>query len=111
MAGISALNIAATALSANRIAMDVSANNVANASTPGYSRQRVIIGDLVKGGGAGANGVGVESIRRNASELIERQRRTTATSLSQAQALGGYLGSIDGLMGAPDEGIAITDCP
>ena len=106
MAGISALNIAATALAANRIAMDVSANNVANASTPGYSRQRVIIGDLVKGGGAGANGVGVESIRRNASELIERQRRTTATSLSQAQSLGGYLGSIDGLMGAPDEGIA-----
>jgi flagellar hook-associated protein 1 FlgK len=106
MAGISALNIAATALAANRIAMDVSANNVANASTPGYSRQRVIIGDLVKGGGAGANGVGVESIRRNASELIERQRRTTATSLAQAQSLGGYLGSIDGLMGAPDEGIA-----
>jgi len=86
--------------------MDVSANNVANASTPGYSRQRVIIGDLVKGGGAGANGVGVESIRRNGSELIERQRRTTSTALAQAQTLGGYLGSIDGLMGAPDEGIA-----
>jgi len=86
--------------------MDISANNVANASTPGYSRQRAIIGDLVKGGGAGANGVGVESIRRNASELIERQRRTTSTSLAQAQSLGGYLGSIDGLMGAPDEGIA-----
>ena len=51
MAGISALNIAATALAANRIAMDVSANNVANASTPGYSRQRAIVGDLVKGGG------------------------------------------------------------
>ena len=106
MAGISALNIAATALAANRIAMDVSANNVANASTPGYSRQRAIVGDLVKGGGAGAYGVGIESIRRNASELIERQRRTTSTSLAQAQSLGGYLGSIDGLMGAPDEGIA-----
>jgi flagellar hook-associated protein 1 FlgK len=105
MAGISALNIASTALAATRAAMDVSANNVANASTPGYSRQRVIIGDLVKGGGAGANGVGVESIRRNASELIERQRRTTSTSLAQAQALGGYLGSIDSLVGAPDEGI------
>ena len=106
MAGISALNIASTALAATRTAMDISANNVANASTPGYSRQRAIIGDLVKGGGAGANGVGVESIRRNASELIERQRRTTSTSLAQAQSLGGYLGSIDGLMGAPDEGIA-----
>ena len=106
MAGISALNIASTALAATRTAMDISANNVANASTPGYSRQRVIIGDLVKGGGAGANGVGIESIRRNASELIERQRRTTSTSLAQAQSLGGYLGSIDGLMGAPDEGIA-----
>jgi len=106
MAGISALNIASTALAATRTAMDISANNVANASTPGYSRQRAIIGDLVKGGGAGANGVGIESIRRNASELIERQRRTTSTSLAQAQSLGGYLGSIDGLMGAPDEGIA-----
>jgi flagellar hook-associated protein 1 FlgK len=106
MAGISALNIASTALAATRTAMDISANNVANASTPGYSRQRVIIGDLVKGGGAGANGVGIESIRRNASELIERQRRVTSTSLAQAKSLGGYLGSIDGLMGAPDEGIA-----
>jgi flagellar hook-associated protein 1 FlgK len=106
MAGISVLNIAASALATTRAAMDVSANNVANASTPGYSRQRVIIGDLVKGGGAGANGVGVESTRRNASELIERQRRTTSTALAQAQTLGGYLGSIDGLMGAPDEGIA-----
>jgi len=106
MAGISALNIASTALAATRTAMDISANNVANASTPGYSRQRAIIGDLVKGGGAGANGVGIESIRRNASELIERQRRTTSTSLAQAQSLGGYLGSIDSLMGAPDEGIA-----
>jgi len=106
MAGISVLNIAASALATTRTAMDTSANNVANASTPGYSRQRVIVGDLVKGGGAGANGVGVESIRRNASELIERQRRTTSTALAQAQTLGGYLGSIDGLMGAPDEGIA-----
>ena len=106
MAGISVLNIAASALATTRAAMDVSANNVANASTPGYSRQRVIVGDLVKGGGPGANGVGVESIRRNASELIERQRRTTSTALAQAQSLGGYLGSIDGLMGAPDEGIA-----
>jgi len=106
MAGISVLNIAASALATTRTAMDVSANNVANASTPGYSRQRVIVGDLVKGGGAGANGVGVESIRRNGSELIERQRRTTSTALAQAQTLGGYLGSIDGLMGAPDEGIA-----
>jgi len=106
MAGISMLNIAASALATTRTAMDTSANNVANASTPGYSRQRVIIGDLVKGGGEGANGVGVESIRRNASELIERQRRTTSTALAQAQTLGGYLGSIDGLLGAPDEGIA-----
>ena len=42
MAGtLSSLNTALTALRFNRVAMDVAANNIANATTEGYARRRV----------------------------------------------------------------------
>jgi len=106
MTSLSALSSAASALAVTRAAMDISSSNVANASTPGYSRQRVIIGDSVKGAANGNAGVGVEAIRRNASELIERQRRATASTLAETQKQADYLNAIDGFLGAPDEGIA-----
>jgi flagellar hook-associated protein 1 FlgK len=106
MASLSALSISASALSLARSGIDTASNNVANASTAGYSRQRVVVGDLVLGGGTGSAGVGVTAIRRSASEMIERQRRTTQTSYTQAQTTNDYLSSIDGLFGAPDEGIS-----
>ncbi|MEF1336932.1 flagellar basal body protein, partial [Vibrio rotiferianus] len=36
------VNIALSGLNANRVALDVTAQNVANINTPGYSRQQAV---------------------------------------------------------------------
>lgn len=44
MDGIFGIEIARKALQANQYAMDVTAHNIANANTPGYTRQRAVLG-------------------------------------------------------------------
>lgn len=73
---MSLLNVGARAVQTNQSALQVTGHNIANANTAGYSRQTVSLrtepGQLRAGGYIG-NGVAVESILRNHSELLTRQ--------------------------------------
>lgn len=60
-------NSAVTALGASSLGISVAANNIANVNTPGYSRQRAILGSLqpqVTGGIEVGRGVQVLSVER-----------------------------------------------
>ncbi|MEI7658080.1 MAG: flagellar hook-associated protein FlgK [Phycisphaerae bacterium] len=83
-----ALNIGRSALSASQLGIQVASNNMANASTPGYSRQRAIIesiaGDRSIGGGGAGRGVRVGVVRRDVDAAINS--RLTAAGADAAAA-------------------------
>jgi flagellar hook-associated protein 1 FlgK len=76
MSGIGmVLNIAATALSAQQNGIGVTAHNIANVNTEGYSRQRPILDARqpeVYGGLVMGRGVEVETVSQYGDKLIEK---------------------------------------
>jgi flagellar hook-associated protein 1 FlgK len=96
MSGISnVLNIGRTALQTYELAMQVTSHNVANALTPGYTRQTIDLeaqaplnlGGLKLGMGVKADSVGqafdqytTRSIQQNASTLAENEAKAQALS-------------------------------
>ena len=83
------IEIAKRSLQTQKIAMDVAGNNVANASTTGYSRQRVnMVSNIpyqVSGSSNGVlqlgTGVTVENVQRLKDEYIDRQSRSNLGQL------------------------------
>jgi flagellar hook-associated protein FlgK len=88
--GFSTLNTARTGLSAAQRAMDVTGQNVVNANTPGYSRQRVVLAST--GGSTGASffsgkqaasgGVGVSDVTRIRDAFLEATRAAAGSRRS-----------------------------
>ena len=73
-----ALNSALRALEANQLGLAVASNNIANAQTPGYTRQRAILSPVagVTGTfsiGAGVEVTGTEAVRDRLIDLRQRQ--------------------------------------
>ncbi|HYJ75291.1 MAG TPA: flagellar hook-associated protein FlgK [Kineosporiaceae bacterium] len=79
MSGFSSLNVAVSGLAAAQRAMDVTGQNVVNANTPGYSRQRVELQELgaqagssfFTGHGAFVGGVTVAAVSRIRGAFVE----------------------------------------
>ena len=71
----SILEIGKTALFTSRKQMEVTSHNVANAATPGYSRQKVLMEPLVQRQSlfAGVSGIGVKvtDVVRNRDRFID----------------------------------------
>jgi len=87
MSIFSSLQIGKLALRAQYKGMEVSGQNVANANTPGYSRQRVNLVAVVPGISPGVNlapgrGVKVAGVERIHSEFYRTQLMNTASHLS-----------------------------
>ena len=101
MSGFSSLNTAVTGLAAAQRAMDVAGQNIVNANTPGYSRQRVQLAEvatatsssLFTGGGTGVGGVTVAGVARIRDVFVEGARAAAgarqASLTSQTAALTG----------------------
>ena len=90
-----ALNSGMRGLQASQIALAVASNNIANAETPGYTRQRAILAASVIGGdrfrlGGGVQVLGTEAIRDRIIDL-----RMLQETSSQAQEQMRYSGLSD----------------
>lgn len=105
---MSIINIGYNGASAARIGMNVTALNIANAGTPGYSRQRIeqqAIGPMGQKRLFSGNGAEVTNIRRMADQFRIGQvwRANTQTSyFDQGQV---YLGALEKLLGTDTSGI------
>jgi flagellar hook-associated protein 1 len=95
MSTFDALNTAFTGLSAARAAMDTAGQNIANANTEGYTRQRVAsssVGALANVGLAASSrptagqGVNIDAIARLGDSFLDSRVRSAA-------AQGGYAGT------------------
>lgn len=102
------LNTSLTGMLAFQRALDVTSHNIANANTPGYSRQVANFTARV-GSGAGSGyvggGVQVSSIERMYDAMQVEQLRTSSTSFARFNTLNALTSRLDILLADPDTGL------
>lgn len=105
-----ALNIGLKALLGARTGLDTVGHNIANANTPGYSRQRVELSaspSILLRGLALGNGVDTDEILRTADALLQRRLVAQTGAIAQVEARLAGMSQIESLLGEPgDNGLA-----
>ncbi len=107
--GNSILSIGASALSAAQAGLLTTGHNIANASTPGYSRQQIVqSAGLSQGTGSGymGQGVTVDNVKRIYNEFIASQVTQAQTRSSQLNTYYSQIGQIDNLLADPSAGLS-----
>ncbi len=105
----SILSIGQSALAAAQVGISVTGHNIANAATPGYSRQEVIqSAALAQDFGFGYIGQGtiVSNIRRVYSDLLAQQLNTAQSSSSATSTYATNMSQIDNMLADPTTGLA-----
>ena len=83
-------NIAKDALIAQRYSIDVTAHNIANVDTPGYSRQDPVMEASLPQDRNGLNfgtGADLAAITRNSDQLLENRLMSQKSSLSSSEEM------------------------
>ncbi|MEF8794237.1 flagellar hook-associated protein FlgK [Thiohalorhabdus sp.] len=99
------LQNAVTALTANQLRMATTSNNVANASTEGYSRQRLEAGfrpDNVQGDTRFGSGVDVGNVQRMVSDYLIRSEVDQAARLGGTELRAELAGRLDNMFSEAD---------
>lgn len=101
-----ALNSSLTGLRATQVAVDVVSRNVANASTPGYTRKIAPRENLVVDGA----GIGVRSlsITRQVDARLQQNLRTEESRSNRLSTVADFLTRIDEMFGRPDQETSIS---
>jgi flagellar hook-associated protein 1 FlgK len=97
-----------SALQAFQQAIEVTSNNVANASTPGYDAESIELQTALPqnaGGFAIGAGVNVTGVQRAYSQAATTQLNTSQSTLSQLTSLQNYTSQIDNLFGTTAGGL------
>ncbi len=91
MAIFGIFDIGRSAILASRTALDVTANNIANVNTPGFSRKEAVFDiptpERTRGGFIG-RGVTVSTVRRHYDKLLQEQVLVQEQNLARANILG-----------------------
>ena len=98
---MSLLNIGFSGLNAAQIALNVTAQNIANVNTVGYSRQEAMMGSL-SGFGRLDNGMGVEvtGVRRITDDYLVSQHWRSRSSTGSSHAFHQYINTTEQLLGS-----------
>ncbi len=115
MAGFSALNTAISGLNAAQRAIDTTSQNIANANTPGYARQRVQLSSIgattsahfyTGDTGTFIGGVQVDGVFRVRDTFLETARVNASASKAALDIQASTLSGAEGLLNEPgDNGI------
>ncbi|MFA5941916.1 MAG: flagellar hook-associated protein FlgK [Sinimarinibacterium sp.] len=103
------LSIGVSGLLAYRRALDTTSNNIANANTPGYTRQRAeLVSTPGIGAGFGFIGTGVEvaTIRRLTDGIVNTRLQSDASSYSRLEVFSGFASRVDSLLSDPAAGLS-----
>lgn len=104
MSLVSLLSIARSALLAHQRAMTVTGNNVANAQTPGYSRQRLNLTEMTplwSPNGTMGRGVDAQTITRARDVFFDASYRRESGNLGKASTDGDLLSQLESSLGEP----------
>ncbi|MGL5589523.1 MAG: lateral flagellar hook-associated protein LfgK [Aeromonas veronii] len=104
---MSLLNIGASGLNASQIALNLTAQNIANVNTIGYSRQEAMMGSL-SGFGRLDNGAGVEvtGVRRVTDDYLVAQHWRSRAATGSSYAFHQYINTTEQLLGSESMNIA-----
>jgi len=103
------LNTSLTGMLAFQRAMEMTGHNIANANTPGYSRQVAEFSTRVgQGSGNGFIGSGTQitTIKRIYDTMLGEQLRTSTTSHARFSMLNSLASRIDGMLADPKTGVS-----
>jgi flagellar hook-associated protein 1 FlgK len=92
-----------------RRGLDTTANNIANANTPGYTRQVAEFDDLpgqTRTYGYVGNGVQVTTIRRVYDQFLNLQLQSSLASESRLSTMDGLASQVDELLADPQTGLS-----
>jgi flagellar hook-associated protein 1 FlgK len=93
------LNIATTALNAQQYGLGVTAQNIANVNTEGYSRQNPILEakqPLETGGLILGRGVDTEQVTRSSDQFIENKLMQEKSTMSSSSEMEKYMQVLEG---------------
>lgn len=98
---MSLLSIGFSGLNASQIALNISAQNIANVNTIGYSRQEAMMGSL-SGFGRIDNGMGVEvtGVRRITDDYLVSQHWRSRSATGSSYAFHQYINTTEQLLGS-----------
>lgn len=96
-----ALNAATTGLAVSSRKADITASNISNASTPGYVRRSVLVGESVIGGDG--NGAYIIGIERSQDQALSRERRLATSSAARADIISQSYAQLNKEMGETDD--------
>ncbi len=112
MALINLLSIARSALASHQAATEATAHNIANASTEGYTRQRVTLSPEIPqptAYGLLGRGVQLESFQRVRDDHLDRRFREESALAGRFTSLHGHLSELESIFGEPsDSGLGQT---
>jgi flagellar hook-associated protein 1 len=102
----SIFNMARTAMNAQQTAVQIASQNISNAETDGYSRQRVDLAastPTVFPWGSIGTGVTIAGVSRARDALLDATFRGDSASASAAQTTSDALSQIQGIFGEPSD--------
>jgi len=105
------LSTGVSGLLAFQQALDVTSNNIANSSTPGYSVESIqLTPEPAQGTAAGyvGSGVEVQGITRAYNELLAQQVRSSQASYSSYNTLATQAGQIDNMLSSSSTGLTAS---
>lgn len=111
MVDFSALHIALSAVRAARVGLDTTSHNVANSSTPGYTRQRVTLASSFSRpvpGGLVGTGVTITDIDRVRDQMADVRFRSGAATLAGLEVRSELLQTAEMALGEPDHGVSAS---
>ncbi len=111
MSTFSGLGTALSSLIAQRQALEVAGQNVANANTVGYTRQRAELGAVAGGGtpaifstsDATSGGVRVTNVARLGDVFLDARLRTTTSSAASLQEIADATTELERTLGEPSK--------
>ena len=98
------ISIGLTGLNASQISLNTTENNIANANTPGYSRQTVNLEETFPAleiPGTRGRGVAIASITSSRNALLEKRLRSSSSLLNFYQTTSGWLNQVATLVNEP----------
>ncbi len=111
MSDFSALHVAMSGLKAAQLKMDTAANNISNANTVGYTRQRVELKTRYPNfdpAGQVGSGVDVDDIVRIRDTFLDSRVRSASSALAETDVRADFLTRAELMTGEPDIGITAS---
>lgn len=106
--GSNLLNIGARAMLANQVALGVSGHNIANANTPGYSRQSAVFSTpapQLTGSGFVGKGVDITTINRAYNRFLSAEANTASSEANRDSALRTNLERLEKIFPPGEQGL------